>query len=574
MTQPPPPPPNQPPQQGGFGPPEQQPSAPSPAQQPGPYSTPQPAQQPQAGYGYPGRPPGPGYPGQPSGYGYPGQPSGPGYGYPQPGRPPRPQSGTPDRGGRRINAQAAIIIAAVVAIALIVVGGVWYAHSSAGGGKDDTAGSSGGTGGGGDGKDDGGTQGSEKVPSDTSARMFLEIPAPAVKDRQVDSVEGSWLTGRVYAKSGVDEIVGYDSGSGAEKWTLPLSGQTCAGSDQVTSDGIAVVLAEQAERNGEGEHEPCTEITAFDVNTGRKLWTRSVTGSGNKLAFGEVSISGTTVAVGGGLDGGAAFDLTSGKSLWQPEPGRCEDAGYAGGAQLVAVRRCGGYDGRYEIQLLNAETGAVRWKYRLPAGIDNAKVISTDPVVVGVDSADVTSSGATDIFSLDDRGKLLYKIGLEDGRYAHRCEIAQYDGCRGVVVGNGSLYVPTSEHDGSGDGGRTNEIVAFSLTTGKTTGVRIDAGDDWTIFPVRMDGGNVIAYKEAPYGKGDRIVSADGATGEETTLLELPADESVQDAVSAIGPDRAQLWYAGGRLFMSQDLVSKPYSADEKEYTALGFGAE
>ncbi|MFF9277647.1 outer membrane protein assembly factor BamB family protein [Streptomyces griseosporeus] len=635
MTQPPPPPPNQPPQQGGFGPPQpsqpdlnkapaqppqpgygypqapqqqppapQQPQAPQPPQPaygypqtapqtppPPPMGAPQPpppptgapqappAAPPQPGYGYPGQQPGPyGQPAQPPtqpGYGYPGQQ--PGYGYQPPTVPMQPQSAG---GGGKFNAQVAIIVAAVVAIALIIGGGVWYASSSGDDDKDTTASSSGGTGGGdekgGSGGTGGGTsKGSEKVPANTSAKVAFQIPAPAVKDRQIDSVEGSWLTDAVYAKAGVNEITGYDPDSGAKKWTLPLTGQTCAGSDQVGAGGIAVVLTEERKRNAQGDHESCTEITAFNVATGKAVWTKDVATSGTKVAFGEVSISGTTVAVGGGYNGGAAFDLTSGKVLWQPKVGECEDAGYAGGEQLVAVRRCGSLDDeRYEIQLLNPKTGAVKWTYKLPAGIDNAKVISTKPVVVGVDSADITASGATDVFSLDDSGKLLYKIGLEDGKYNHRCEIGKFDGCKGVVVGNGKLYVPTREHDGSGEFSRTNEIVAFDLATGKPSGVRIDAGDGYTIFPLRMDGGNVLAYKEGPYDKGDQVVSADGASGKETLLLETPATDSVQSAVSSMVPTSAELLYGNGRLFMGKDLISKPYSADQKVYTAIGFTAQ
>ncbi|MFB9736428.1 PQQ-binding-like beta-propeller repeat protein [Streptomyces thermocoprophilus] len=632
MTQPPPP-PNQPPQQGGFGPPPEpsdappaqppqqpdltkapapQPPAPQPGygypQAPAPqtpqspaapapqppqpaYGYPQGAPQtppppqgpptaPQPGYGYPGQPPAPygqpGQPGQPAygqpgqpGYGYPGQP--PAYGYPQP-TVPMPQQ--PAGGGKKFNAQVAIIVAAVVAIALIIGGGIWYAGSSDDD-KQDTA-SSGGTTGGGDKGGSGGTggtaaKGAEKVPSNTSAKVAFQVPAPAVKDKQVDSVEGSWLTDSVYAKAGVNEISGYDPDTGAKKWTLPLTGQTCAGSDQVGAGGIAVVLAEERKRGADGRHEDCTEITAFNVDTGKTLWTKNVTASGKKVGFGEVSISGTTVAVGGGYNGGAAFELNTGKVLWQPKIGDCEDAGYAGGEQLVAVRRCGGYDDeRFEIQLLNPKTGAVKWTYRLPAGIDNAKVISTKPVVIGVDSAEITASGATDVFSLDDSGKLLYKIGLEDGKYDHRCEVSKYDGCKRVVVGNGKLYVPTKEHDGSGDFSRTNEIVAFDLTTGKSAGIRIDAGDGYTIFPLRMDGGNVLAYKEGPYDKGDQVVTAD-ASGMETVLLEAPADKSVKDVISSMVPSTAEVLYGNGRLFLGQDLISKPYSADRKVYTAIGF---
>jgi hypothetical protein len=598
MSQPPPPhqpppPPNQPPPGGfgapqtpppggGFGAPQSPPpggfgapatpppQTPPPAQGPG-YGYPQPPTPPQPGYGHPQTPPA-----QP-GYGYPG--GQPGYGYPQPPTVPvQPQ--VPAGGGRKgPGAQAWIIVAAVAAIALIIGGGVWYANSSSGDAKggNSASGSTGGSGGKGGGSGGSGSgAGKEKVPANTSAKVLFQIPAPDIKDKQeIDSVAGSWLTDSVYAKAGLDKIVGYDPDTGATKWTLPLNGQTCAGSPEISSSGIAAVVTESGKRANARDRKPCSDVTAFEVATGRKLWTKSVGSADTPVRFGEVSISGTTVAAGAGYDGGAAFDLTTGKVLWQPKTGTCTDVGYAGGEQLVAVRKCGDYGNEsYEVQLLDPRSGAVKWSYKLPQGIDNAKVISTKPVVFGVDSGEVTASGATDVFSLDDTGKLRTKITLADGKYDHDCGVGKVHDCHAITVGNDKLYVPTKQHDGSGQGTRTNEIISFSLATGNTTGDRIDAGDDYEIFPIRMDGGNLLAYKSGPYDKGAQVVSVDGRTLKQTKLLETPASEEVLGAISSMVPKTSELLYTDGRLFLGKDLVSKPFTADEKSYTALGFGAK
>lgn len=592
---PPPAPPSAPP----AAPPGQTPPPPTPPQGPG-YGYPQPApgygypqpappQQPQPGYGYPGQPQAPygqqqygqqaygqqGY-GQPQpGYGYPGQQ--PGYGgYQPPTVPMQPQPGS----GRNRN-MLWIIVAAVAAIALIVGGGVIYATS--GGGDDDkntASGSSGGKGGG-KGEDgstggSGGSKGGEKAPANPSAKVLFQLPAPKITNKdEIDSVAGSWLTDSVYAKAAVNKIVGHDADSGDTKWTLDLPGQTCAGTRTTSSDGIAAVISESAKRKNAKDYHPCTEITAFEVATGKKLWSKHIEVSGTEVQFKEATISATTLAVGGGYNGGAAFDLASGKVLWQPKVGNCEDEGYAGGEQLVAVRKCGDYGNeRYSVQLLNSKSGAVKWEYKLPAGIDNAKVISTKPVVFGVDSGEITASGVTDVFSLDDKGELRTKITLADGKYEHDCGVNMVEDCHAIAVGNDKLYVPTKQHDGSGDFSRTNEIIAFSLATGKTTGDKIDAGDGYDIFPIRMDGDNVLAFKDGPYDKGAQVVSVDGTSLKETKLLETPASESVIDAISSMVPKTSEMLYTDGRLFLGKDLVSRPYSADEKEYTALGFGAK
>ncbi|MCX4906195.1 PQQ-binding-like beta-propeller repeat protein [Streptomyces sp. NBC_00878] len=621
MSQPPPPPPNQPPPGGGFGAPQDPPPGgfgpPTPPA--GPPAGP-PPQPPQPGYGYPQAPgqapgqapqtpppagppsapsqqpygypqapgaplgapqpppaqPGYGYPGQQPPYGYGQQPQ---YGYPQPGTmPSQPQA--PGGGGRKVNPQVAIIVSAVVAIALIVGGGVWYSNSSGKSDDKDTSAGPGGT----DGKDDnsggddvgGGGGGTEKVPASTSAKVLFQVPAAEVPKKEVWSVEGSWLTDKVYAKSGVSEVIGYDPDSGAKSWTLPLTGLTCAGSPEVTKDGVAVVVAEGAKRTKANQYPTCTEVTAFNMDTGKSLWTKSVApGGGGKAAFKEVSITGTTVAAGAGLSGGAAFDITSGKVLWQPKVGTCEDVGYAGGEQLVAVRKCGDYGNEtYEVQLLDPKSGTVKWSYKLPAGIDNAKVISTKPVVFGVDSGEITASGATDVFSLDDSGKLRAKITLEDGKYEHDCGVNKVHDCRSIAVGNDKLYVPTKQHEGAKQYSRVNEIVSFALATGKPTSDRADAGDGYEILPIRMDGGNVLAYKNGPYDKGSQVVSLDGRTFKETKLLETPADAQVRSAISSIVPSSSEMRYTSGRLFMAQELISAPYSADDKEYAAIGFGAK
>ncbi|WAU85504.1 PQQ-binding-like beta-propeller repeat protein [Streptomyces sp. Qhu-G9] len=617
MSQPPPPPPNQPPQGGGFGapqdpppggfgpptPPAGPPAGPPQQPQPGygyPQAPPQapqtpppaaPAGPPQQPYGYPQGPgapqgapqqppaqPGYGYPGQQPaqpGYGYPGQQ--PPYGYPQPSTMPmQPQA---PQGRRKLNAQAAIIVAAVVAIALIVGGGVMYAKSSDKGDDKDTSAGSGGTEGKNDnegGEDVGGGGGTEKVPSSTSAKVLFQVPAAEVPKKDVWSVAGSWLTDKVYAKSGVSEVVGYDPDSGKESWTLPLSGLTCAGSPEITKDGVAVVVAEDAKRTKANPYPDCTEVTAFDLDTGKELWTKSVApGGGEKTAFKEVSITGTTVAAGSGLNGGAAFDISNGKILWQPKVGSCEDVGYAGGEQLVAVRKCGDYGNeKYEVQQLDPKSGTVKWSYKLPDGIDNAKVISTKPVVFGVDSGEITASGATDVFSLDDSGKLRAKITLEDGKYEHDCGVNAVHNCKAIAVGNDKLYVPTKQHEGAKQYSRVNEIVSFSLATGKPTSDRADAGEGYEIFPIRMDGSNVIAYKNGPYDKGSQVVSIDGKSFKETKLLETPATDQVRSAISGMVPKSSEMRYTGGRLFMAEDLISAPYSADEKDYAAIGFGAK
>ncbi|MGW2639426.1 outer membrane protein assembly factor BamB family protein [Streptomyces sp. NPDC001348] len=575
MTQPPPP-PNQPPHQGGFGPPQppQTPPQPpqTPPQQPG-YGYPAPQTPPQQpGYGYPGRQPNP-YAQQPTAYGQ------PGYGYPgQPTMPMQPlpgQPGPPGGGGRRTNTSLVIAVSALVAIALIIGGGVWYAKSGGDdAGKKDTAHSSGGS----DGKGGtGGTSsgGKEKVPADTASDVIFKVPMPKANDTVV--TDGSWLTDKVYAKSGVARIVGYDPGDGSRLWTVELPGPVCAATDHVTSDGLTAITF-QPKMPKTGSSEGCSQVAAIDLNAGKKLWTKSVDSGDRAISFDNVTVAQSTVAV-GSTSGGAAFDITSGKVLWQPKPSdTCYDSGYGGGEKLVAVRKCGDYDShQLHIQTIDPKSGKVISEYKMSEGIEYASVVSTDPLVVAADVGDSAGdgSGVSDYFSIDNRtGKLRTRISAPGDSYGGHCDgITRVESCKGIVVGNDRLYVPTEEKEGTEKFSRTNEIVAFDLATGRQTGQRADAGDGYTLYPLRMDGGDLIAYKRPPYDKGGQIVSIAGGSFKETKLLENPATGSAHEAETSMSLDYAELLYARGRLYMSAVFADKAASANSDEYLVVAFGA-
>ncbi|WP_093800482.1 PQQ-binding-like beta-propeller repeat protein [Streptomyces sp. Wb2n-11] len=599
MTQPPPPPPPNEPPQGGFGAPTPPPAggfgAPAPQQppaQPGygyPQTPPGPPAQPQPGYGHPAQPgqqPGYGYPAQPGqqpGYGYPGQPGQPNpygqqppygqqqppYAYPQ-GAPPQ---GT--GGGRKISNTTTIVVAAVAAVALIVAGGVWYASGSAGGGKDDparnsSAGSSGG--GGDDGKPAPDGAGKEQKPADTDARLLFQLPGPKVKE-SVAGVNGSWITGEAYVKSGLNEVVGHDLDKGTELWTIPLPGEVCAASPHVTEDNRTAILFAGPMPAGK-TYSPCTEVGVIDLAEGRLVWQKSVKAGDQKITFSEVTVGGDAVGA-GGTGGGAAFDVATGKLRWQPDDNaeQCRDVGYAGGEALATVRSCGSVSApQLSVQYLNPKDGTPLATYKMPSGVDRASIVSTKPLVAAADVGDTAGdgSGVTDFFSIDEKtGKLRARIAVDAQKYAPRCR--DTEGCTKVAVGNDRIYVPTEEHEGSGVGVRTNEIVSFDLATGKPTTDRADAGERYTLHPIRMDGGNIIAYKSPPYDRGGQVVSIDGGSMKETLLLELPVGDAVRDVVTSFGVDSAHYRYADGRLFMGARLMSQQRDGF-KRYLAAGFG--
>ena len=586
MTQP----PNEPPQ-GGFGAPQDPPpggfGAPTPPP-PGGYGSPPtpppaaPGQPPQnPAYGYPQAPP-PGQPPTQPGYGFPQAPPPGQQGYGYPTAPMQPQYPGPHQGGgKKFTTQTQIIVAAVVAVVLIVGGGVFYASGGSDDGKQDeasSAGTNGGEGKGGEGAGPGG--GTEKAPADTKSKVGFQLPHPKVTD--TTAVFGSWVTDKAYVKSGVYEIVGYDIAKGTKLWSIPLTGQVCAASRHMSKDYKTAIAFQDAKPSAADKYPSCTQIGALDLATGKLMWSKSVTSasSGDEpVRFGEVTLSGTTVAA-GGTSGGAAFNLANGAELWKPkaDADNCYDMGYGGGEALAVVRKCGSYDTpQLTVQALNPSTGAPLSSYSMPAGVEYASIVSTKPLVVAADVGETAGDGSSisDFFSIDAAtGKLIVRISADADKYAAECGSTEVEQCGSLAVGNNRIYVPTEEHEGGGEYGDTNEIVAFDLTTGKLVGGRADAGDRYTLTPLRMDGSDVIAYKQPPYDKGGQIVSIDGSTFEETVLMVNPDDEAVVDAETSFSVDYAEFIYEKGRLFISERMVSEPRtsgSADDKQFLVVSF---
>ncbi|MER5477068.1 PQQ-binding-like beta-propeller repeat protein [Streptomyces sp. NPDC002734] len=543
-----------------------------------PYGATPPPQQPPAppaaGYGYPQTPPNPylQQPGQ-----HPGQqasPQTPQYGYPaqQPPTVPAPavapQRSEAER--KALRAQIAIVVSAVVAIALIIGGGVWYSGSKDGGTKTVAGGTEGGKGKG----KDGGEAGGEKVPSDPDAELLFDVPMPKVEKNLQINVKGSWATGDVYAKSGADGITAYDPQTGEQKWKLPLPGPVCLSSRHTTEDGKTVIVHEPTRPTAKAPTAGCSEVTAIDLTTGKKLWTKNAKSGDRPVRFDNVTLSGTTVAA-GSSSGGAAWNLTTGASLWQPKPGdTCYDAGYGGGKALVALRKCGEYN-NYQLllQTLDAKKGTVLSEYKLPEGVDYASIVSTVPLVAAADVGDTAGdgSGISDFFSVDAAtGKLRAKISAPGETYAADCDgVTAVESCGNLAVSEDTLYLPTEEHDAGGDTGRTNEVVAIDLATGKT-GRKADAGDGHNLLPLRMDGDGVLAYKSGPYDKGGQVVRLDGDTLKETLLLQLPNDQASRELEISFSPDYQEYLFFGGRLFMSEVYARGDDKEDEPLAVAFG----
>ncbi|MCP3758714.1 PQQ-binding-like beta-propeller repeat protein [Streptomyces sp. TBY4] len=595
-----PPPPSQPPSGGfgapqdpppvGFGKPEDQPPggfggppAVPPAMPAGPPPPP-PSQPPTVPSAPPAAPPAGPPSGQPA-YGYPPQqPQQQPYGYPQQPQPvttPMYAAQSPavpaggGGGGNEVRTQLMIVGAALLAIVLIVGGGLWYVSGEdEGSAEQPVAEGSASPGTGGDKAPGGG--GTEKVPAKTKSKTLVNLPMP--ESAEIVQIPGSWLTDTTYAKSDMGKVVGYNLTDGSKKWEVPLGANVC-GASRWVSDNKTAILFDEALPTPEKKYQPCNQVGVIDLEAGKLLWkanAKSQTGGDKPIQLSEVTVSGQTVAA-GSLSGGAAWNLADGKVLWsaKTDADRCEDLGYAGGPALAVIRRCGASP-NYSLsaQSLDPVTGAQKSSYKLPAGLEFAQIVSSKPLVVAVDvnNTSKNATGVSDLFVLDDGGQLKTRIPLTSGNYNPECGATEVEDCTHMVVGNGKLYLPTVEHKGTSESGRTNEIVSFDLETGKLTADRADAGERTTVFPMRMDGSNLIAYKVPPYDGGGQVVSIDGKTMKQTVLMQNPATKESQRAETQYVPNAAEYRYGNGRLFIARNAVHSKSSVNtDPYYTFVSF---
>ncbi|WP_234533330.1 PQQ-binding-like beta-propeller repeat protein [Streptomyces shenzhenensis] len=570
MTQPPGQPPqgafgapqDQPPPSGGFGAPQQPPAQ-------GGFGAPPP----QPGYGYPPQP----APGGPYGTAGPYGPQ-PGYAYPQqqpqyfggpggPGMTPPPGGG----GGGRFKGKPALIVAAAVA-GLLVVGGTVYAVTGGGdGGKEPVARqsadprTSGTPVNPGDGSGDGGADPENLNAGRKSgdAKVLWYKSAPDAPASGADA-PGMWITGKTAVKAAYKQVFAYQVGNGDPAWApITFPQKICAVTSRKSADDKVVV----AYMNGTSDRAKCNQLQEIDLDTGKKGWTATVADGGlfdSALSIG-LTISGKTLMV-GRSESGTAYDLGSGAKLYDKKKygAACFPTAFAGGTgRLVEVASCGAGGGNEhdEISQLDPVTGRVQWTRAVKQGWTVERTYSVDPLVVYMTNED---KNAWNISVLDGKGAFRSEVKVNE-KFAPRCGFAGLDrdlqGCQGVAADADTLYLPT---DVTGGG---NEIVAISLTDG-TVKWRTKSPTDESMYPVKVQGGRLVAYVRPSYDAGGQVVSipATGATHPTTGLLRNPQHTAdIEDGFY----DGALDW-ADGRLYLSATRLTG--SDDAKEKLMMAFG--
>ncbi len=390
----------------------------------------------------------------------------------------------------------------------------------------------------------------------TAAEHAVEL-----KEGETVPAPGLWATDKIVAKGIADVVKGIRIKDSEEAWRIDFPGLICAVTRHVSVDGRTAVAfsGERLEKGGRTEEAalaaPCDRVAVFDIDTGRKLWDKKLPGpSGSAMSVNVTMTRGAVVAATG--QASVAYDMTSGERLWaDTATSDCTDTGFAGGRGLIALVECGdSADPVFRVEKIAPRTGKSLWTYEVARGIKGVHLASSSPPVIAVAAGDVRS---TTLITLSDRGRQRGTIRLEGDRYEHGCDetfSGRVEMCTGVVVGRRQLFMATKPRDFSPEASRgqtPNEVVAFDLATGNTVR-KFDARPGRPMFPLRMSGGKVIAYREAA-SSPSAAVSLDPESGKETILL-LFGQADVPEMTALEPPD---VVYERGRIFLSATGVAR-----------------
>ncbi|WP_308409619.1 PQQ-binding-like beta-propeller repeat protein [Streptomyces sp. A3M-1-3] len=545
--------------QPGYGYPQGAPPAgdnPYAQQQPGPYGRPGPygGQQQPGPYGG-GQAPGP-Y-GQQGPYGYPPQQF--------PGVP------APAGGGRNpFKGKPALIIIAAAVAGLLVIGGGAYAL--AGGGDEDDKPKAGKSqdakpssspsvdegDGSGDGEQTNEGLNAGRKPGEDKV-LWLKTNDIDVPGSGADAL-GMWFAGDVVAKVSYKSVTAYGVADGRKNWSVPFTGDICGAPRQTTTDGKVVV----GFKDGTSKDADCNQLKMIDLKTGKEGWTKEVPKEGafDIMTQLELAISGDTVTA-SRMGPSSAFRVSDGTKLFGKTSGPCTPASFAGGARLIAVETCTKSETE-QVEEFDPVTGKAKWTFKVPKGWTVRKVYSVTPLVLYMTNKDKNQWNVT-TFKTD--GRVRSQLETKDS-FQPDCGFSVLDrdlqGCIGAVADANTLYLPTEPKSG-GSGGRSNEIVAFDLNTGKAKW-RSAAGEGRTMMPLKAEGGSLVAYLEPTYDKGGSVASIAAGGGNPKVLLQHPeAASDIEDSFFS-----KQVDYVDGRFFISTTRLSGKDDAEEKLMMAFG----
>ncbi|UXY30305.1 PQQ-like beta-propeller repeat protein [Streptomyces sp. HUAS TT20] len=398
----------------------------------------------------------------------------------------------------------------------------------------------------------------ETPPKSVEGKAAFEYTEQIKEVGKKVGAPGTWATDKTFAKGFGNHIQGVAMDVPEEKkkdakartWKLTFPGPLCATTRHVSVAGWTAVAfsTEAAEPAAAPEvtmTRLCDGLALVDLDKGRKLWQAKLPGENPPTGV-TVTMTDGAVAL-AWSQGSAAYDMTSGRRLWaDTTPSACADEGFAGGRHLLALLNCGDSAApTYQVQRIDPRSGRTKWTYRVARGVKDVYLVSSSPAVIAVAAGDDL---VTDLISLDDGGRARARIPLIRQHQTVDCYKTfspEVDSCHAIVVGERQVYIATDE-----------DIVAFDLATGKSE-LKFDSPSGGQMYPIRMSGGKLIAYRESGGYSPSVFVAIDPATGREKLLL-LFAESPDVDMQPLRDPTTGDVLYEHGRAYFAETSVDGP----------------
>lgn len=403
-----------------------------------------------------------------------------------------------------------------------------------------------------------------KFPVTPEARMAVEYNDKKLKPGDSSYLPGSWATAKTFAMAQGSTLTGYRFRQWDPAWSTRLGGAICSTTRHVTVDGRTAVVAQSGRGGKVNAKSACNLLVVFNVNTGKKMWEVTLPHSDNAYATNMNVTLTRGVAVAAWGSGSAAYDLRQGKKLWET-PGReaCNDSGFAGGRDLLALQTCGsaGDDISYRVQKIDRRTGKPEWTYQVSRGVGVTYLVSSNPPVIAVAAGADT---VTDLIALDAHGKHRSTMALGVDRYVTDCGGSLFgtiESCDSVIVGSRQVFV----------GGKgaiedlftdrpANSITAFDLDSGKPAR-KFKSKARRPMYPIQMIGDKVLAFRASNDDRAPAaVVSIDPKTGAERPFLlfEMPSEP-----IRLGEPESADMTVSHGRVFFTLKEIQAPSKADD-----------
>ena len=282
------------------------------------------------------------------------------------------------------------------------------------------------------------------------------------------------------------------------------------------------------------------EVRAFDMNSGKMLWSRRITRAGekDKIAFGGgVAFAQGRLYATSGYGLVVAFDAKNGQEIWRKDvklPLR--------GAPSVADNRVFVVTQDNQLSALSTETGDILWD--AVGTVEATALLGASPPAVSADTAVVGfSSGELTAIRVEN-GRVVWQDALaRTGRTAAMAALTDIDAP--VVIDGGRVFAV-------GHGGR---IAALELSTGQRLWERTLAGvsQPWVagdfVFVVTLDG-ELVA-----------LTRSEGKVRWVTQLPKFRKMKSRKGPIYWVGPV-----LAGDRLFLASSqgrvVAVSPYTGE------------